>query len=459
MPQTIQFPANFAWGTATAAYQIEGAVNEDGRGQSIWDAFAHTPGKVTNGDTGDIACDHYHHWKEDIRLIKELGVKNYRLSIAWPRILPNGTGKVNQPGIDFYNRVIDELLNSGIRPLVTLYHWDLPTALPNGWLARSVVDAFSEFTNVAVRAFSDRVKDWVTINEPWCASFLSYKLGIHAPGFQNTYQALVAAHHLLLAHAKAINILHSECPQCRAGIALNLSPFHPATPSVQDKDAARYGDGELARWFLDPLYGRGYPMDIIQDFHKAGILQTSTLDFVAENDMNTIQAKTDFVGINYYSRNVVRANKARPDNPVLYEFGEDKTVERTDIGWEVYPPGLFEVLERVHREYAPAEMLITENGASYATGPGNDGQVHDLKRIAYLKAHLEQAARAIDAGVPVSGYYLWSLMDNFEWALGYSQRFGIIHVDYKTQKRTIKDSAKWYAEVAKNNGFPIDTAS
>ncbi len=453
MPQIIQFPSDFTWGTATAAYQIEGAVNEDGRSQSIWDAFARTPGKVINGDTGDIACDHYHRWKEDIKLIKELGCHNYRFSIAWPRLLPQGTGKVNQPGIDFYNRLIDELLNASIRPLVTLYHWDIPTALPNAWLDRGVVSAFSEFTSVAARAFGDRVKDWVTINEPWCASFLSYKLGIHAPGLRNTYQALVAAHHLLLAHGEALQILHRESPQSRAGIAVNLSPFYPATQAVQDQEAARYGDGELARWFLDPLYGRGYPIDIIRDLHKSGYLKAEKLDYVVDGDMNIIARPADFLGINYYSRNVVKASAEHPNDSTRFDFSDDKRVERTDIGWEVYPYGLYEVLERVHRDYAPSEILITENGASYGDEPGNDGEVHDDKRIAYLQSHLEQVAIAIKAGIPVKGYYLWSLMDNFEWSLGYSQRFGIIHVDYRTQKRTLKDSAKWYSQIIRDNRF------
>jgi len=451
MPQKIQFPADFQWGTATAAYQIEGAVHEDGRGQSIWDAFAHTPGKVINGDTGDIACDHYHRWKEDIHLIKELGCKFYRFSIAWPRILPEGRGKVNQAGIDFYNRLIDELLKNDICPLITLYHWDLPAALPNAWLDRGVADAFSELTAVAAKSYGDRVKDWVTINEPWCASFLSYKLGIHAPGIKDTSKAIVAAHHLLLAHGKAISVLRSECPQARVGIVLNLSPFYSVTQSPADVQAARYGDGELARWFLDPLYSRGYPMDVRKDFQKAGILKTIEPDFIFPGDMECIASPADFLGINYYSRNVVKATTAHPDNPTIFEFSGDKNAARTDIGWEVYPHGLYEVLERVHRDYAPAEILITENGASYGDEPGKDGQVHDQKRIDYLHHHLEQVALAIQAGIPVKGYYLWSLMDNFEWSYGYSQRFGIVHVNYQTQKRTIKDSGKWYSEVIRNN--------
>jgi beta-glucosidase len=453
MDKIMNFPTNFRWGTATAAFQIEGAASEDGRGQSIWDDFCRKPGAVMNGDTGDIACDHYHRWKEDIKLIKELGIPNYRFSIAWPRILPKGSGKVNQPGIDFYNRIIDQLLDSGIHPLVTLYHWDLPSALTDAWLNRGVVDAFADYTQIVARAFGDRVKNWVTINEPWCASFLSYKLGIHAPGMHDLYKAFVAAHHLLLAHGKVVPILRSECKDAHVGIALNLSPFYPFTDSPADCEAARYGDGELARWFLDPLYGRKYPTDIIADMQKAGIFKSSTPEFIHPGDFEIIAAPMDYVALNYYSRNVVKANPNHSEDPSRFEFGSNPSVPRTDIGWEVYPPGLYEVIARVHNDYRPQEIIISENGASYADGPDSDGSVHDQRRIDYLDAHIRQVGKAIEAGIPVSGYYLWSLMDNFEWSMGYSQRFGIIHVDYETQKRTIKDSAFWYSELIKRNSI------
>jgi beta-glucosidase len=453
MTLTNQFPPNFQWGTATAAYQIEGAVNEDGRSQSIWDVFSHTPGKVVNGDTGDVACDHYHHWKEDVKILKDLGCKNYRFSIAWPRILPLGRGKINQSGIDFYSALIDELLDAGIHPLVTLYHWDIPTSLPRAWLDRDVVEAFSEYTSIVARSYGDRVKDWVTINEPWCASFLGYKIGIHAPGEKDPSKAFLAAHHLLLAHGKVIPILRAECTGARVGIALNLSPFYPFTDSPSDHEAVRYGDGELARWFLDPLYGRDYPMDIRNDLKHNGLFKSVDLEFVHPGDLDVISTPTDFVGINYYSRNTVKANSLHPENPTIYEWGSNQKVERTDIGWEIYPRGLYEVLSRVHQDYKPAEILICENGASYGDEPGSDGCVHDQRRIDYLHVHLKQVHKATQAGIPVGGYYLWSLMDNFEWSLGYSQRFGIIHVNYQTQKRTIKDSARWYSEVIRNNGF------
>lgn len=456
MAEIIAFPTGFTWGTATAAYQIEGATREDGRGESIWDAFSHTSGKVLNGDTGDIACDHYHRWKDDIRLMKELGFKAYRFSIAWPRILPEGRGRINQAGVDFYSRLIDELLAADIRPMITLYHWDIPTALPGAWLERGSVDAFAELTSIAARAYGDRVKEWVTINEPWCASILSYKLGVHAPGLRNHYQALVAAHHLLLSHGKALGILRGEIPDARAGIALNLSPIHPHTQSKADIAAAEFADGELARWFLDPLYGRGYPSDVKENLHNAGIIYSNTLDFVQPGDMEVIREPADFLAINYYSRNVVKADPDHLDDPTRFEHLPAPADNQTEIGWEIYPRGLLEVLERVYKDYHPRELIISENGASYSDAPDASGRVHDQRRIDYLRGHLLAVREAINAGVPVRGYYAWSLMDNFEWSLGYSQRFGLVYVDYATQKRTPKDSAKWYAQVINQNGLDME---
>ncbi len=449
------FPSTFAWGTATAAYQIEGATREDGRGQSIWDAFSQTPGKVLNGDTGELACDHYHRWKDDIHMMKDLGFKAYRFSIAWPRVLPQGRGSVNQAGLDFYSQVIDELLTAGIHPMITLYHWDIPTAINGAWLERAAVDAFTEYTAVVARAFGDRVKEWVTINEPWCASILSYKLGIHAPGFTNHYQALVAAHHLLLAHGRALPVLRAECPGVRTGIALNLSPIYPQSKSLADTAAARYADGELARWFLDPLYGRDYPADVIADLNHAGVLNTTLPDFIHPGDMETIAAPADFLAINYYSRNVVKATPGFENNPTRLDHIPAPKNNQTEIGWEIFPSGLFEVLDRVYRDYKPAAIIISENGASYSDGPDACGKVRDQKRIDYLHDHLLAVWQAIQAGIPVTGYYAWSLMDNFEWSLGYSQRFGIVHVDYATQKRTPKDSALWYSQVTKQNGISV----
>lgn len=452
----FQFPINFQWGTATASYQIEGAAHEDGRSESIWDVFSHTPGKVLNGDTGEMACDHYHHWKEDVALMKELGYKAYRFSIAWPRILPDGRGKINQAGLDFYNRLIDELLNADISPMVTLYHWDLPACLPNAWLNRSTADAFVEYSGVAVRAFGDRIKTWITLNEPFCSSFLSYNVGIHAPGMRDTSKALMAAHYLLLAHGMTVPVIRENCPCAQVGIVLNLAPIHPETQSPENISAARHMDGELNRWFLDPLNGNGYPSDMIADYIKQGVLKTAEPDYIHENDLAQIAVPTDFLGINYYFPNIVRGNKGPLLDPSSFVTISAPKEKQTDMGWEINPDGLYEIVTRVHREYKPGKIFITENGASYSDGPDSTGKIHDVRRIAYLKGHFGAIAKAIREGVPVAGYYVWSLMDNFEWAFGYTQRFGLIYIDYATYRRYPKDSAYWYKQVIDANGLELD---
>ena len=442
MTSLIKFPKNFLWGTATCAYQIEGAVKEDGRGESIWDVFSHTPGKTLNGDTGDVACDHYHRWREDIQLMKSLGYKAYRFSIAWPRILPEGRGRINQPGLDFYNRLIDGLLEAGIQPLATLYHWDLPTVLEGAWLNRSVVDAFAEYSGLAASHFGDRVKLWFTINEPWCASHLSYTIGEHAPGMKDRSKGILAAHHLLLAHGEAVKELRKAIPDAQVGIVLNMSPIHNDPDAPVSEDRIRFMDGELNRWFADPLYGRGYPQDMLEDYVRMGVLESTQPDFIKPGDMELIAEETDLLGINYYTRIFVSEDSSGVQN-------EDRDVPKTDMGWELYPEGLYEILERVNREYHPKQLMVTENGASYADGPDEIGKVHDQRRIDYLQTHIRQVWQAIQAGIPVTGYLQWSLMDNFEWARGYSQRFGVIHVDFETQKRTIKDSAYWFSDYIK----------
>ncbi len=440
----VQFPAGFLWGAATSAYQIEGAWQEDDKGESIWDRFSHTPGKILNGDTGDIACDHYHRWREDIALMRELGLQAYRFSISWPRIFPRGYGKLNPAGLDFYDRLVDGLLAAGIRPFATLYHWDLPQALQDrgGWPARATAEAYVEYAEAVARRLGDRVRSWMTFNEPWVSAFMGYELGVHAPGHTDQAEAFATAHHLLLAHGWAVPVLRRDSPGSRVGIVLNLIPQHPASPSEADEVAARLADAKQNRWFLDPLAGRDYPADLREALHLS-------LGFVRDGDMAVIATPIDFLGVNYYFRTIVRSD-AIPE-----ERNARRTVfpnpNPTTMGWEVYPEGLYEILIRLKESYSFPAYFITENGAAYPDRIGPDGQVDDPQRVAYLRAHFEQAARALRAGVPLKGYFVWSLMDNFEWAWGYSQRFGLVYVDYETQERIPKTSARWYRSVIEAN--------
>ena len=448
----LQFPPDFVWGTATASYQIEGAWNADGKGESIWDRFAHTPGKIEDGSNGDVACEHYTRFPQDIALMKSLGMKAYRFSIGWPRILPEGRGRLNVAGIDFYSRLVDRLLEAGITPYATLYHWDLPQALDDqgGWPARATAEAFAEYADIVSRAMGDRVKHWITLNEPWCISLLGHQIGGHAPGRQDWPAALRAAHHVLLAHGLAVPILRRNSPGAEVAITLNFTHADPASPSPEDYHAARLYDGYFQRWFLDPVYGRGYPADMVDAYTQAGYLPQG-LDFVQPGDMETIAAPTDFLGVNYYTRAVLRADGNVPPG----EAEELKTRERTDMGWEIYPEGLYMLLCRLHFEYRIPKIVITENGASYGDGPDASGRVADARRTEYLKQHFAAAHRAVQAGVPLAGYFIWSLMDNFEWAEGYRQRFGIVFVDYATQQRIPKESAYWVRDVIDNNGFAL----
>lgn len=439
-----QFPAGFLWGAATAAFQIEGATKEDGRGESIWDRFCATPGKVRNGDTGDPACDHYHRWREDIALMKELGLQAYRFSIAWPRIIPDGDGPVNQAGLDFYDRLVDGLLEAGIRPFATLYHWDLPQALEDrgGWPNRATAHAFARYADVVARRLGDRVKDWITHNEPWCASWLSYFIGEHAPGIRNG-PALEAAHHLLLSHGLAVEAIRAAAPAAQVGITLNFSPAHPASESQADRDAARRHDGFFNRWFADPVFRGSYPEDMVELYQQIGAAAP-----VQAGDMETIAAPIDFLGVNYYNRAVVRHDE---DSHGLRYSTLEPEGEYTHMGWEVYPDALRELLVRLHRDYRPAAMYITENGAAYPDEVSPDGQIHDEARRSYLERHLAACHAAIGEGAPLKGYFVWSLLDNFEWAWGYSRRFGIVYVDYATQRRILKDSAHYYRRVIAAN--------
>lgn len=454
----VSFPEGFLWGSATSAYQIEGAAREDGRGESIWDRFSATPGKVQDGSSGEVACDHYHRYPEDIRMMKGLGLQAYRFSIAWPRVLPAGRGKVNPPGLDFYSRLVDTLLEAGIKPFATLFHWDLPQALQDegGWPNRATAEAFVEYADVVTRALGDRVKDWITHNEPWCTSMLSHQIGLHAPGLKDWGLALAASHHVLLSHGLAVPVIRRNSAGARVGITLNLSPVVAASSSPADHEACRSFDGYFNRWFLDPVHGRGYPGDMIADHIAAGHLPPEGLTALKPGDLAAIAAPCDFLGINYYNRVISRSDK------VLEAQNQPQTVnlapkeEWTEMGWEVYAEGLNQVLTRVHLVYGPQRIYVTENGASYGTAPGEDGQVHDERRVAFLRDHFLAARRAIDSGVPLHGFFVWSLLDNFEWDRGYGQRFGIVWVDYQTQVRIPKDSALWYKQVIATNS--VDTA-
>jgi beta-glucosidase len=439
MNQSVSFPKDFIWGASTSAYQIEGAWNEDGKGESIWDRFAHTPGRIKNADTGDVAADHYHRYQEDVDLMKTIGLGAYRFSLAWTRILPAGRGQVNLAGLDFYDRLVDALLKAGIQPFVCLYHWDLPQALQDegGWTVRSVVDAFVEYADLASRRLGDRVQAWATLNEPAAVAMDGYMLGKSAPGHRSVRENMLASHHLLLSHARALAVLRQNSPQSQLGIVLNLMSYYPASPSVYDRREVWLDDGYVNRWYLNPLSGRGYPEDIIKQYGF-------NMDCVEGHDLDEIGTPLDFLGVNYYTRGVVRSSTmpGGKNLPPTVFAGDEKT----EMGWEVYPEGLYDLLGRLHFDYHFPAYYITENGAAFADQPPQDGQVHDPQRISYLERHITQAARAIQVGVPLQGYFAWSLMDNFEWAQGYSKRFGLVYIDYATQKRVLKDSALWYLD-------------
>jgi beta-glucosidase len=442
------FPPDFVWGAATAAYQVEGAAREDGRGSSIWDHFVSTPGNIAGGETGDIAADHYHRMERDVALMAELGICAYRFSISWPRVLPEGVGAVNPRGLDFYDRLVDVLLEHGILPVATLYHWDLPLALHErgGWLTRDTAQAFAAYAEVAARRLGDRIAWWITLNEPWCSAYLGYGVGVHAPGVRDPQAAVTAAHHLLLAHGLAMPRLRSLTrPGAHLGITLNLTPVYMADDRPETRRAQERADIFHNRWFLDPLYRAAYPVGL-----------ESTLGVspppVVDGDLALISTPTDFLGINYYSRLLMRApaqlspsaRSASPSEP--YEaVGPVPGSAYTAMGWEVYPRGLVDVLARVHRDYAPSAIAVTENGAAYSDRWDGGERVRDPDRVKYLQLHIQALAEALAQGVPLNGYFLWSLLDNFEWAEGYSKRFGLVYVDYPTQRRIVKDSGRWYA--------------
>jgi beta-glucosidase len=444
-PDPAAFPADFLWGAATAAYQVEGAVDEDGRGRSIWDTFSHTPGRTRDGDTGDVATDHYHRFRDDVALMADLGLRSYRFSLAWPRVQPGGRGPANQRGLDFYRRLVDELLAAGIEPWVTLYHWDLPDELEQagGWPARDTAERFAEYAGLAHDALGDRVRFWTTLNEPWCSAFLGYSAGEHAPGRHDPAAAVAATHHLLLGHGLAVQELRSRGVE-QVGITLNLFPVAPLTDEPAVIDAARRVDGMHNRLFLDPILRGGYPDDV-----RADLAPVTDFGFEKHEDAAVIAAPIDVLGVNYYTRHVV-GTSSLPGAAVAAVRPPAGPV--TQMGWGVDPDGLTDLLLRLHREYPGIPLCVTENGAAYPDAPGPDGAVHDVERTAFVAAHIDACAAAMADGVPLRGYFVWSLMDNFEWSHGYSKRFGIVHVDYGTQQRRVKDSGRWYADFIRRHG-------
>jgi beta-glucosidase len=453
-PVFTTFGPDFLWGAATSAYQIEGAVTEDGRSASIWDTFCQVPGAIDSGDTGEKGCDHYHRWPEDISLMRTLGLTSYRFSVAWPRVVPGGTGTVNEAGLDFYDRLVDALLEAGIRPNATLYHWDLPQALQDrgGWPARDTAYAFADYAAVVATRLGDRVADWATINEPLCSAWIGHLEGKMAPGLTDLTAAVRASFHLHLGHGLAAQAVRAASPgEVRIGITNNLSTCEPASPSDADKAAAQRADGHINRWWLDPITGRGYPQDML-DVYGVHLPEHN-------GDLETIAQPLDWLGVNYYFRQIVADD---PNGGVPFFRQLSGPGPHTLMGWEVHATGLEELLLRLTREYGVRELMVTENGAAYHDVVGPDGQVHDPERAAYLNEHLAACARAAAAGVPLTGYFVWSLLDNFEWAYGYDKRFGLVHVDYATQRRTIKDSGRHYADVIRAHRFrstPPTTAS
>ena len=446
---SLKFPKDFVWGAATSAYQIEGAWNLDGKGISIWDTFSHKPGKVANHENGDVAVDHYHRYKDDVKLMAGLGLKAYRFSVAWTRLLPEGTGRVNPKGLAFYDRLVDELLKHNIEPYICLFHYDLPQALQDkgGWPNRLTSHAFADYAGIVSNHFTDRVNVIFTHNEPWITAILGYFLGQHAPGIKNPAVGIKALHHLLLSHGLAYEAIRASAKgPVKVGITLNLNPIHPATESKRDHDAARRVDALVNRSVLDPLLKGTSP---IQESAWLKFLSGSP---IKAGDLEKIK-QVDLLGVNYYTRSVVKHEAKFPLVAAAQTFPAGNEYSAM---WEIYPEGIYELLMRIWKDYRPAcELMVTENGVPVPDGLDFDGRVRDERRIRYLQNHIAQVHRAIKDGAPVKGYFHWSLMDNFEWALGYGPRFGLVHVDYKTLKRTVKDSGRWFAKVIQDNSIKI----
>ncbi|MFF4752045.1 GH1 family beta-glucosidase [Streptomyces sp. NPDC002514] len=436
-------PHDFLWGTATAAYQIEGAVAEDGRSPSIWDTFSHTPGKIENGDTGDVACDHYHRWREDIELMRRLGTNAYRLSVAWPRVVPGGDGPVNPKGLAFYDELIDALLAADITPSVTLYHWDLPQVLQDrgGWAERETAEHFAAYASAVAGRLGDRVRLWTTLNEPSCSAWIGHLEGKMAPGLTDLTAAVRASYHLLLGHGLAVQAIRAAVPDAEVGIVNNLSTVHPATERPEDEAAARRQDGHVNRWWLDPIHGRGFPADM-REVYGVDLPERP-------GDLETIAAPLDWLGLNYYFPAYVADDPAGPAPRArsVRRLG----VPRTGMDWEIDASGIETLLLRLTHEYGARRIYVTENGSAYPDVVRPDGTVDDPERQEYLVEHLAACASAARKGAPLAGYFAWSLLDNFEWAYGYDKRFGLVHVDYRTQVRTMKGTGDRYADIVRRH--------
>jgi beta-glucosidase len=446
MTTFLKFPPDFVWGAIASSYQIEGGWNEDGKGLSIWDTFVRQPGIIERGETGNTAADHYHRWREDIELIGELGLKSYCFSVSWPRILPEGMGKLNPAGLGFYDRLIDGLLEKGITPFIMLYHWELPQALQDkgGWGERDTAFAFAEYGRILAQHFGDRVPLWVTHNEPMVSAILGHLTGEHAPGIKDLNVAMRAVHHLLLSHGLAVESLRAELPSdAQISIILNLTPTYAASEKEEDRQAARRFDGVANRLFLDPLLRGEYSADVLE-------MMGAFFPPMQEGDLKIIAAPLDFLGVNYYTRAVMRYD---PQVPGVQASDIHPPQSEYSQMWEIYPPGIYDLLERVWEEYHPPRIFVTENGVCVPDGVDFDGRVRDERRIRFIRTHLAQVHRAIQAGIPVEGYFYWAWIDNFEWNFGYRMRFGLIYVDFETQRRIMKDSGRWYARTIHENGF------
>ena len=441
------FSKDFVWGSATAAYQVEGAIYEAGRGESIWDRYCSNPGNVENQESGEIACDHYHRYKEDVALMKSLGLTAYRFSVAWPRVIPTGVGEVSEEGLQFYSDLVDELLRAGIEPYVTLYHWDLPQVLQDigGWTNPKMGEFFLEYSKAVFQKLGDRVKYWITLNEPYCTAFLGYFEGRQAPGIRDFAAALEASYQLYIGHGLVVKYFREMKMEGEIGITLNLMPRHPYSDTLEDRLATQYSDGYLNRWFIDPLVNKKYPEDMIELFKRKGI---KVPDFKAEV-MELIGQPVDFLGLNYYNDQFIKSDT---DCWPLESSGVlAKGVQITDRGWPITEDGLEEMLVRLKEEYHVDKIYITENGASFNDIVTLEHTVEDVGRKDYIKRHLRATHRAIQRGVNVKGYFAWSLLDNFEWSFGYGSRFGIVYVDFETQERIVKESGKWFATCVRDN--------